>query len=230
MQVVQIDCCLCQQCRCSIWTRRILRAQEFKLPHGVQHSLVPAKDASFFSQQPGHHVCSLRRLWVCRIAVVHAAVRIQHVLVLVPRARRFRPRFKRIPQLLRARKRRQRRMRGPLCVRSVTVRRHSRRAQQSERHRNYGRDDAVAADRRGEEPCRHRDRRDTHLSVDVTRRTENGCSPSSRKAETPFQLDQPHLQETCVRNQNTLIIGGQCRAKVRRKLADTYLDNLPISQ
>jgi hypothetical protein len=50
------------------------------------------------------------------------------------------------------------------------------------------------------------------------------------KLKLHFQLDQPHLQETCVRNQNTLIIGGQCRAKVRRKLADTYLNNLPISQ
>jgi len=51
-----------------------------------------------------------------------------------------------------------------------------------------------------------------------------------KKAETPFQLDQPHLQETCVRNLNTLIIGWQHRVKVRRKLADTYLNNLPISQ
>jgi hypothetical protein len=52
--------------------------------------------------------------------------------------------------------------------------------------------------------------------------------PFTRKAETPFQLNQPHLQETCVRNQNTLIIGGYYRAKVRRKPADTYLNNLPI--
>ena len=55
-------------------------------------------------------------------------------------------------------------MRYPPGVRRALVCSHGGWAQQGERHRNYGREHAAAASRRGEEPCRHRDRRAAHVS------------------------------------------------------------------
>ncbi len=87
MQVVQKNCRLGQEGGRSIGAHRILRAQKFKLPDRIQQSLVPTEDASLFRQQAGDHVRRLWRLRVRGIAVIHAAIRVQHMLVLVSCAR-----------------------------------------------------------------------------------------------------------------------------------------------